>query len=843
MGKSPFASSCCIFAVLLWLLHATAALGPTYSPLQPPALPLAVRNPYTNVWAGNTATGATLNSQSPGFWTTDPVGWQGIVVVDDVAYEYLGITNRELPKDAQYVTAVPQNVTFDSQFSNFTFQAGPVTIEASFLSPVTPKDVCRSSIPLSYLTTTVRSNDGQPHHIRFYSDVSSTWLGVGRRDDISWDLKKNSATANSTGNSTGSQDIFTWLQRRRQQLVFGEDREFSQWGDVAYSTSLSGAGSVSFECGEATAVRLAYFQNRTLNNDVASFTTDFGDHTPVFAFAHDSGVVNEASVRYTIGSVQDPIVQYITDGGLAMLKPWWSKCYGDMDSMIRFHWEDYDTVQRIGNEFEMQLQADVKSFYEGTEEPISNGTAWGSQPIPTNGTDQYGQQFVFDSASDYGFLDPTNWTGIPAPYVSEAQSYYAIVALSARQIMGAYVFAQGPDASSQDPLIFQKEISSNGNVNTVDVLYPAAPFFFYANPNLIRYALQPLYEYQERQFYPNDYCIHDLGTHFPNATGHVEGADEYMPVEESANLILMSYAYYKFTGDADWLTSHYELLRQFTRYLIDFSLVPEAQLSTDDFAGALLNQTNLAIKGIVGLQAMSYIAHVANNGTDATDYANTAKSYYDQWEVLGIDPSHKHTTLAYQWRSSWGLLYNIYFDKLLNMGLVSESVYTMQSNWYPQVSQVFGVPLDNRHHYTKTDWQIWAAATCHAGTRRLFIDSIAYWLNNTATNGAFTDLYECTGRGDYVENAAFKARPVAGGHYALLTLGATGQKASAEGGNTSGSLFPRDSPQPLPGTSAPNPPGSAGFLSDEQKIQFGGKVTTVLSSDKRPAQKMKFYDY
>lgn len=506
--------------------------------------------------------------------------------------------------------------------------------------------------------------DGQPHHIRFYSDVSSTWLGVGRRDDISWDLKKNSATANSTGNSTGSQDIFTWLQRRRQQLVFGEDREFSQWGDVAYSTSLSGAGSVSFECGEATAVRLAYFQNRTLNNDVASFTTDFGDHTPVFAFAHDSGVVNEASVRYTIGSVQDPIVQYITDGGLAMLKPWWSKCYGDMDSMIRFHWEDYDTVQRIGNEFEMQLQADVKSFYEGTEEPISNGTAWGSQPIPTNGTDQYGQQFVFDSASDYGFLDPTNWTGIPAPYVSEAQSYYAIVALSARQIMGAYVFAQGPDASSQDPLIFQKEISSNGNVNTVDVLYPAAPFFFYANPNLIRYALQPLYEYQERQFYPNDYCIHDLGTHFPNATGHVEGADEYMPVEESANLILMSYAYYKFTGDADWLTSHYELLRQFTRYLIDFSLVPEAQLSTDDFAGALLNQTNLAIKGIVGLQAMSYIAHVANNGTDATDYANTAKSYYDQWEVLGIDPSHKHTTLAYQWRSSWGLLYNIVREPL-----------------------------------------------------------------------------------------------------------------------------------------------------------------------------------
>lgn len=159
MGRFLVAKTLCLFAVIL-LLHAVAALGPTYTPLRLPAVPLAVRNPYTNIWAGNTATGATLNTQTPSFWTTDPVGWEGIVVVDDTPYEYLGSTNRELPKDAQYVSAVPQTVLFDSQSSNFTFQAGPVTIEASFLSPVTPKDVCRSSIPLSYLTTTVRSNVG-----------------------------------------------------------------------------------------------------------------------------------------------------------------------------------------------------------------------------------------------------------------------------------------------------------------------------------------------------------------------------------------------------------------------------------------------------------------------------------------------------------------------------------------------------------------------------------------------------------------------------------------------------------------------------------------------------------
>lgn len=157
MHTSRFGSLPCALTALVFILHGVVAVDVSYSPLRPPALPLAVRNPYTNVWAGNIATGGTLNSQTPSFWTTESVGWEGVVVVDDIAYEYLGSTNGNLPKESQYISSVPLAVSFDSQFSNFTFQAGPVIIEASFLSPVTPKDVCRSSIPLSYLTTTVRS--------------------------------------------------------------------------------------------------------------------------------------------------------------------------------------------------------------------------------------------------------------------------------------------------------------------------------------------------------------------------------------------------------------------------------------------------------------------------------------------------------------------------------------------------------------------------------------------------------------------------------------------------------------------------------------------------------------
>ncbi|KAI1372110.1 DUF1793-domain-containing protein [Hypoxylon crocopeplum] len=761
---------------------ADAGTIPKYTPLRPPAIPLAVRSPYTSAWSSTGGLG-TLNSQLPIFWYGQRLGWEGIVVVDGNSFEYMGTIINDFPELPYFNTTIPQEVKFDSQYSNFTFSAGPVNITASFFSPVTPKDICRSSIPLSYLTTTVVSNDGQPHHIQFYSDVNAQWIGLGNEFDIIKEFHTGPTNGNGTGNATDTPT--SWILRPRYPALFAEAAQIPRWGNFSYTTSSMGATNFTFQSGSATSVRFGFVNNRYLNNDAGSVTRGFGNQEPVYAFAHDMGTMMETSIRYTIGSIQSPSVRYLHKGGLSNLAPWWERCYGEMHDMIRFHWNDFDTVAAIANEFETKLRADVNAF---------------------------------DPSNAYGFLEPINATGIAVPFVSEAESYYAIVALSARQAMGAYVFAvppsvpNGSSADDVEPLMFQKEISSNGNINTVDVLYPATPFFLYANPALLKYILQPLYELQEGGFYPNTYSTHDIGAHFPLATGHVEGTDEYMPVENSGNSILMSYAYYKFTGDFGWLSNHYALLRQFAQYLIDFSLVPSAQLSTDDFAGELANQTNLAIKGIVGLQAMSAISRIVGNLDDAANFADKATSYYEQWKGFAIDPSGKHTLLAYQWRSSWGLLYNIFYDKLLNMGLIEPEIYEMQSAWYASVSQTYGVPLDSRHHYTKSDWEVWTAATCSQTTRRLFVNAVAYWLNETSTNLPFSDLYEVVGTGDYpLQIDHFSARPVVGGHFALLALLKTGQHANAAAGDTTGSLFTKNGTEPLPNPDTPiTPPSYAG---------------------------------
>ena len=65
----------------------------------------------------------------------------------------------------------------------------------------------------------------------------------------------------------------------------------------------------------------------------------------------------------------------------------------------------------------------------------------------------------------------------------------------------------------------------------------------------------------------------------------------------------------------------YNLLDQWTQFLITDSLIPANQFSTDDFAGQLANQTNLAIKGIIGIKAMSELAALAGDEEKARNYA------------------------------------------------------------------------------------------------------------------------------------------------------------------------------------------------------------------------------
>jgi len=73
---------------------------------------------------------------------------------------------------------------------------------------------------------------------------------------------------------------------------------------------------------------------------------------------------------------------------------------------------------------------------------------------------------------------------------------------------------------------------------------------------------------------------------------------------ECGNMLIMTLAYTQRTQDTAYLSTHYKILNQWAQYLIQEALIPSNQISTDDFAGSLANQTDLALKGIIGIEAI-----------------------------------------------------------------------------------------------------------------------------------------------------------------------------------------------------------------------------------------------
>ena len=57
----------------------------------------------------------------------------------------------------------------------------------------------------------------------------------------------------------------------------------------------------------------------------------------------------------------------------------------------------------------------------------------------------------------------------------------------------------------------------------------------------------------------------------------------------------------------------------------------------------------------------------------------------------------------------------------------------MQNDWYHNVRQQYGLPLDSRHLYTKTDWEFFAAAVTGEEVRGEILESVATWVNETTT--------------------------------------------------------------------------------------------------------------
>ena len=378
-------------------------------------------------------------------------------------------------------------------------------------------------------------------------------------------------------------------------------------------------------------------------------------------------------------------------------------------------------------------------------------------------------------------------------------AYTKICAAAYRQSIAAHKLI----ADEKGEAVFiSKECYSNGCAATVDVTYPSTPLFFCYNPELVRAMMRPILRFAQMPVWGYDFAPHDAGR-YPYVTGQVYGLnacqraaqdlkdgeeqryiypmlyqmpestqmyrlENQMPVEESGNLLILAAQLVR----QDWenekksLEENLPLYEKWVKYLLEYGSDPGEQLCTDDFAGHLAHNVNLAIKAIMGVEGYSVLMEAAGRKKEAAEYHEKAAAMAKDVYERAFDTDHTKLTFDGE-RESWSLKYNAVWDLIFGSGLWSSEFYRAEIEQYRKMCNAYGVPLDSRESYTKSDWMMWAAAM-DADQKAVeeFAARILKFLKESPDRVPFSDWY-MTGDG---RQRGFQNRTVQGGIFMPLLL-------------------------------------------------------------------------
>ena len=338
--------------------------------------------------------------------------------------------------------------------------------------------------------------------------------------------------------------------------------------------------------------------------------------------------------------------------------------------------------------------------------------------------------------------------------------YYELLSLAFRQSFAAHKLAVDENG---EVLFISKECFSNGCAATVDVSYPSVPLYLLYNPELVLGMLRPIFRFAEGDGWPFSFAPHDAGQ-YPLVNGQVysEGTNEenQMPVEECGNMLIMLAAAALASGDISFAKAHWTLLEQWVVYLLEYGLDPKNQLCTDDFAGHLAHNCNLALKAIMGVAAFGILLALGGDANKADAYFEKARAMAAAW----LQNAHDDETvfrLAFDRPGTWSMKYNAVWDFVFETGIFPPDAFEreLQTHLEKHLNR-YGLPLDNRATYTKSDWLLWTAAMMKTPQDfSALVDTLWTAYHESESRVPLTDWYDTeTGK-----KIGFQNRTVQGG--------------------------------------------------------------------------------
>ncbi|KAK3701503.1 hypothetical protein LTR37_015477 [Vermiconidia calcicola] len=448
--------------------------------------------------------------------------------------------------------------------------------------------------------------------------------------DYTWTAQNGQSNVNYT---TCGDAGFFWFYNPNQ-IAYTESRNMATYGSVLFGASSD--GNITHGCGGASEIYASFATRGSLAN-----VTLQGNCTPtdLTALAKDLGTCGHtsSSANFVVGFNRDLAINYLDKPQTGFHRTQWPTVPEAIEHVL----EDYHSVFSSSIAFDAAIRSKAEAV----------SSTFGSK---------YADIIEASVRQTFGGMDLT----VPADNLS----YYP------------------PDA-------FLKEISSDGNVNTVDFIFQSWPIFISLNPEYIRLLLQPIM--------------------LPNATGHDNGVEEHMPLFETSALFILLYAYQKYTGDTAYAANYTSMLNSYAEWMAPRALYHKRQLISVDSIRPTANQTALAIQSTIGLNAAGILLNNSTYSRVAADYVNTL--YYGGLGLDGTSPADStHFTYNYDGNQTWNVLFTSYPDVLLDLNTFPQAAWDLQSDWYLRQMQegglAFAGPVDDLHYTGRplnwglTDW-------------------------------------------------------------------------------------------------------------------------------------------
>eukprot|EP00117_Sycon_ciliatum_P012048 scpid40091/ scgid5004/ len=762
-GRTAFDSKSSVLIALLavsFISSSTATAFGEYSdeirrmqaadpPFRPPAVPLVVTDPYMSMWSRTD----DAYEAFPSHWAGAPMPIVMIARVDGKPYMLVGTdtftgmcdgaghggdgtrhadgngassssSNGEerLRSSTSIPNADQTSVLVLPTTTLYVFEAGGVQVNVTFSTPTLPPSADNTYGDISrgttYITASAQSSDGKIHSVEIYYENTAEITVDDVNSVVEW--------SRMTGDDKNIMRVGA-----HQQNVLGAkgDRRRISWG-YFYATPDDGGDSSAMQTTMTAWYKAAcaFTHGKALPDDDTSGPRKCNDNWPVLAVKWDLGQVtaDTAVSRHVLVFLDD--IFSIDYFGLK-LPPYWRYTFNSSPtSMIHQAMMDYESV--LGK---------CKAF---DEDVVRESLRVGGM--------------------EYAFL----------------------TSLTYRQVLGAMKIVYHPVL--KEPWAFMMEMSTDGDVSTIDVIFPASSQLLYFSPELLTRTLLPLLAYSNNETnvkYNLNWAPHHLGT-WPICDLTPE-RQEQMPMEESANMLLMLNAIaQRDTANfklLDYIKPYFGVLETWANFIFSELPMPPKQLCTDDFEGPEANNTNLAVKGILGLEAMAGLMYYASSSKGAEHYRAMIPTLLSFWMQHALASDQSHYKREYNLDdSSFSLKYNLLYQLIMNVSVFDPVVFQRELTYYVnKQSATYGIPLNDRASFQLTEYQggLLGLAYNMESIKTVLIHQLYSFADQTPSRDPFGDRYD-TVTGKQLGTSSFIARATIGEIFSLLLVSPAGVKSS-----------------------------------------------------------------